>query len=312
VTQEVKNAALQVAGFWEKVLAWLVDPGIKVGITLVITIVIVITVSFLFKRIVHHAEKIAKPEDIGKTKRLKTVMGTLRIAVSIVIWVIGIISILGQVGIAIGPLLAGVGVIGMAIGFGAQNLVKDFLGGLFILIENQIRVGDVVKIDKAVGTVESVNLRTILIRGVNGHLYTVPNGEIKIVENMTMGWSRAIVKVGVGYSSNIEKVIEAMHLAAGDIKKDKEFGSELLGEIMVKAIDDFSNSSLNVSLWIKTKPASQWDVGRIARRYIKQRFEEAGIEIPFPQVTLTLGTDEAALLENLTSATRRHTTVNKT
>ena len=286
-----------IADAWPAVRDWLLSTGLKIGITLIIAIVVTWLASFFIRKAWRQADKKAKaPEDIARAKRLKTVLSTLRVAVGIVIWVIAGITIMGQLKISIGPILAGLGVVGVAVGFGAQNLVKDFLAGVFIIVENQLRVGDIVRIEDAMGTVENITLRITQIRGLNGHLYTVPNGEIKMVENMTFKWSRAIVKVGVGYGSDIGKVIEALQKAASDIKDDEEWGRYVMEPPLIKAIDDFAASSLDVSLWIKTHPAQQWDVGRKARRYIKKRFDEAGIEIPFPQITLTLGPKEAELL----------------
>ena len=286
-----------IADAWPAVRDWLLSTGLKIGITLIIAIVVTWLASFFIRKAWRQADKKAKaPEDIARAKRLKTVLSTLRVAVGIVIWVIAGITIMGQLKISIGPILAGLGVVGVAVGFGAQNLVKDFLAGVFIIVENQLRVGDIVRIEDAMGTVENITLRITQIRGLNGHLYTVPNGEIKMVENMTFKWSRAIVKVGVGYGSDIGKVIKALQKAASDIKDDEEWGRYVMEPPLIKAIDDFAASSLDVSLWIKTHPAQQWDVGRKARRYIKKRFDEAGIEIPFPQITLTLGPKEAELL----------------
>ena len=292
----MKDFFASVASAWPAIRGWLLSTGIQIAITLVIAVVVTWLVGFLIKRALRRTEKAKAPEEIAHAKRLKTVLGALRLLAGVVIWVIAGITILGQLEISIGPILAGLGVVGIAVGFGAQNLVRDFLGGIFIIVENQLRVGDIVRIGDAMGTVEALSLRITQVRGLNGHLFTVPNGEIKMVENMTFKWSRAIVQVGVAYRSNIEKVIEALHKALEDLKSAETVGPYLLDTPQIKAIDDFAASSLDVALWIKTRPAQQWDVGRTARRYIKARFDEAGIEIPFPQITLTLGPKEAELL----------------
>jgi len=292
----LKDFFASLASAWPAIRGWLLSTGIQIAITLVIAVVVTWLVGFLIKRALRRTEKAKAPEEIARAKRLKTVLGALRLLAGVVIWVIAGITILGQLEISIGPILAGLGVVGIAVGFGAQNLVRDFLGGIFIIVENQLRVGDIVRIGDAMGTVEALSLRITQVRGLNGHLFTVPNGEIKMVENMTFKWSRAIVKVGVAYRSNIEKVIEALHKAIEDLKSDETVGPYLIDTPQIKAIDDFAASSLDVALWIKTRPAQQWDVGRTARRYIKARFDEAGIEIPFPQITLTLGPKEAELL----------------
>jgi small-conductance mechanosensitive channel len=289
--------ASSIRDAWPAVRDWLLSTGLRIAITLAVAVVLTWLAGFLINRAWRSADKRSKsPEGFARTKRLKTVLSTLRVAIGIVIWVIAGITILSQLGISIGPLLAGLGVIGVAVGFGAQNLVKDFLAGIFLIVENQLRVGDVVRIGEALGTVENITLRITQVRGLNGHLYTIPNGEIKMVENMTFKWARTIVKVGVSYRSDIGKVIDALKKAASDIKEDKEWGRYVMEPPLIKAIDDFAASSLDVSMWIKTHPSQQWDVGRAARRYIKNRFDEAGIEIPFPQITLTLGPKEAELL----------------
>lgn len=292
----MKDLFASIASAWPAIRDWLLSTGIQIGITLVIGVLLTWLVGFLIKRALGRTEAAETPEAIDRAKRLKTVLGALRVLAGIVIWVLVGITVLGQLGIAIGPILAALGVVGLAVGFGAQSLVKDFLAGIFLIVENQFRVGDIVRIGDASGVVEALNLRITQLRSVNGHLYTIPNGEIKMVENMTMKWSRAIVKIGVAYRSNIERVIEALHKAIEDLKSDETIGPYLIDTPQIKAIDDFAASSLDVALWIKTMPAKQWDTGRMARRYIKKRFDEAGIEIPFPQVTLSLGPQEAELL----------------
>ncbi|TET22695.1 MAG: mechanosensitive ion channel family protein [Candidatus Stahlbacteria bacterium] len=293
---DLKDFFASIATAWPAIRDWLLSTGIQIGITLVIGVLLTWLVGFLIKRALGRTEAVETPEAIARTKRLKTVLAALRVAAGIVIWVIVGITVLGQLGVAIGPILAALGVVGLAVGFGAQSLVKDFLAGIFLIVENQFRVGDIVRIGDASGVVEALNLRITQLRSVNGHLYTIPNGEIKMVENTTMKWSRAVVKVGVAYHSQIERVIEALGKAAADIKADEAFGSYVLETPQIKAIDDFAASSIDVALWIKTQPAKQWDTARMARRYIKKRFDEAGIEIPFPQVTLSIGPKEAELL----------------
>jgi small-conductance mechanosensitive channel len=164
---------------WPAVRDWLLSTGLRIAITLAVAVVLTWLAGFLINRAWRSADKRSKsPEGFARTKRLKTVLYTLRVAIGIVIWVIAGITILSQLGISIGPLLAGLGVIGVAVGFGAQNLVKDFLAGIFLIVENQLRVGDVVRIGEALGTVENITLRITQVRGLNGHLYTIPNGEM--------------------------------------------------------------------------------------------------------------------------------------
>lgn len=283
-----QNVLTQVVGTWPVIREWLLTTGVNILITVVVGVVITLVAGYFIRRAWHRADKKAhEPEEVARAKRLKTLLSTLKVALVVVIWVIVAVTVLGQLGVAIGPIIAGLGVVGIAVGFGAQSLIKDFFTGAFIILENQMRVGDIVIIGADGGVVEKMSLRITQIRSLNGHLITIPNGEIAKVENMTMKWSRALVKVGVAYSSDIDQVIEALGKAVQDIKADETYGPELVGEPDIKAIDDFADSSINVAVWINTRPAKQWDVGRMFRRYVKRRFDEAGITIPFPQVTLS-------------------------
>ncbi len=267
---------------------WLLDPGIWIGVTLVAAVLLSWLVSFLVKRAIRQADRARGPKVFARAKRTMTLLGALRWLLLIIIWIVAVVTVLRKLGIEIGPILAGLGVAGVAVGLGAQSLVKDMLNGLFIIIENQFRVSDVVRIGEAVGTVEAISLRTTVIRGLDGHLFTVPNGEIKMVENMTTGWARAIVKVGVAYRSEIDKVVAALEEAAARLREHEEYSHYLLGDVEIKAIEEFGASAIDVALWVKCLPSKQWDVGRMARRMVKKELEKAGIEIPFPQVTLSL------------------------
>lgn len=275
---------------------WLMGPGLRVAVYMVGTGLLAWLVNFFTHKVVkiEAAEETVEGEE--KAQRQQTILHSLRVLVTVIIWVLGGLMILTELGVKVGAIIAGLGVVGIAVGFGAQNLIRDILGGIFLIIEDQIRLGDVVRIGDAKGTVEKMTLRVTVIRGLNGYLFTIPNGEIKIVENMTRDWSRAVVKIGVGYNAKIDDVIEALREAMDDLKADESLSKYIMEEPQIKAINDFADSSLEVAAWIKCNPGQQWELGRKARRYIKTRFDEAGIEIPFPQITLTLGQGEAELL----------------
>ena len=174
----VTDILKSISDAWPKISEWLLSTGLKILIILVIGIVVTWLVSFTINRITKKLSSGKTTEEVARGKRIKTVLGALRVLTGTVIWVIIGIMVLGQLGISIGPILAGLGVVGVAVGFGAQNLVKDILAGFFLVVENQLRVGDVVKLGDAVGTVELVNLRITQVRGLNGHLFSSPNGEI--------------------------------------------------------------------------------------------------------------------------------------
>jgi len=277
---------------------WLTSSGMRIVITIIAAGLLSWLVNYFSHKVVDLSARKKEHYEEEKAQRRQTILHSLRVVVNVIIWTLAGLMVLTELGVKVGAIIAGLGVVGIAVGFGAQNLIKDILGGFFIVLEDQMRLGDVVKVGGVTGTVEKMTLRITVIRSITGHYITVPNGEINIVENMTPDWSRAIVKVGVGYGSDIEKVVNALREAAEDLKADEDLGKFLLEEPMIKAIDNFGDSALDVALWIKCNPGQQWDIGRIARRYIKQRFDEAGIEIPFPQITLSPHPDLADMFED--------------
>ncbi len=196
--------------------------------------------------------------------------------------------------IEIGPLLAGVGVAGLAISFGAQSLVKDVIAGFFILFENQFGVGDVVEINGASGVVERLTMRVVMLRDVRGVLHIIPNGSIAMVSNKTRGWARAVVDVGVAYRENVDKVIHVMREVASEFWRDAGWKDRLLEEPAVWGVEQLADSSVNIRIVATVRPGKQWEVERELRRRLKNRFDQDGIEIPFPQRTLHLA--DSALL----------------
>lgn len=197
--------------------------------------------------------------------------------------------------IEIGPLLAGVGVAGLAVSFGAQSLVKDVISGFFILLENQFGVGDIVEINGVGGVVERMTLRVVMLRDVQGVLHTIPNGSINMVSNSTRGWARAVVDISVAYKENVDNVIHVMRGVAAELWSDPAWKKQLFEEPAVWGVEQLADSSVNLRIVAMTLPGKQWDVGRELRRRLKNRFDREGIEIPFPQRTLHLGGTEALL-----------------
>lgn len=204
--------------------------------------------------------------------------------------------------IEIGPLLAGVGVAGLAISFGAQSLVKDVISGFFILLENQFGVGDIVEVNGVGGVVERMTMRVVMLRDVHGVLHVVPNGSINLVSNKTRGWARAIVDIGVAYKENVDNVIRVMREVAAELWRDAEWKGRLFEEPAVWGVEQLADSSVNIRLVAMTLPGKQWEVGRELRRRLKNRFDSEGIEIPFPQRTLHLG-DAEVLASRLSART---------
>lgn len=274
--------------YMEMILKWLITSGARV--------VAIIIISFVFFRVVRvvitrSKKRIGPPEKVGieRVKRTETLAGLIEKTARVVILAAALLMALQALGLNIGPLLAGAGIIGLAVGFGAQNLVKDVIGGFFILLENQINVGDVARIAGEAGLVESINLRTTTLRDLHGNVHIVPNGQIGVVTNMTKEYSRTVLDIGVAYKENVDEVIAVMKEVGDSMRSDPEFGPRILEDLEIFGLDSFGDSSINIRGRFKTLPLQQWGVAREYRRRIKAAFDERGIEIPFPHVTLYVG-----------------------
>lgn len=236
-------------------------------------------------------------------KRLETITRLVRQASLIMLWVVIILTILKEIGINIGPILASAGIVGLAVGFGAQNLVRDFISGFFFILENQVRVGDVAIVNGTGGLVEEVNFRTIVLRDLGGTVHVFPNGTVTTLSNLTNDWSAYVFEIGVAYKENTDEVIKVMARVGAGMKQDAVFGLLMLEEPEVFGVDKFDNSAVIIKGRIKTKPIRQWQVGREYLRRIKMAFDAENIEIPFPHQTLYFGEAskpiEIALLEKL-------------
>lgn len=221
-------------------------------------------------------------------KRARTVGRLLTRLAGILIWSVALLMSLREAGFDVMPLLAGAGIAGVAIGFGAQSLVRDVISGLFLIVENQIRVHDVVRINGVTGTVEEINLRTTVLRGLDGAVHIFPNGTIQTLTNLSREYSFYVADIGVAYKEDVDRVIEVIRQVGEELRQDPEFGPLILEPIQVLGLEQFAESSVVIRSRLKTKPGQQWLVGREFNRRLKKRFEAAGIQIPFPHRTLQL------------------------
>lgn len=228
-------------------------------------------------------------------KRAATIGAIFRKTVSAVAWIIAFVMMLREAGFDIGPILAGAGVVGLAVGFGAQNLVRDVISGVLLLLENQIRVNDVAIVNGVGGLVERINLRTTVLRGLDGTVHIFPNGSINSLSNMTHGYSYYLFDIGVAYKEDTDHVIEALREVADKLMQEPEFRAVILQPLEVLGVDKFADSAVIIKARIKTEPLQQWYVGREMNRRIKKKFDEEGIEIPFPQTSLHFGKEIEAL-----------------
>jgi len=216
-------------------------------------------------------------------QRAETLGVVLRSLAKAIIAVIAILMILGELGLNLGPLLAGAGIVGIALGFGSQSLVKDFLSGVFMLIEDQFGVGDIIDSGYASGVVEAVTLRTTRLRDVEGTVWHVPNGEIRRIGNKSQQWSRALLDIDVAYDTDLQLAKDTIKSVADQVWKDETFGPSVLEEPELWGVESFGSNGIAIRLVVKTLPADQWKVMRELRQRIKLALDEAGIEIAFAQ-----------------------------
>ena len=211
--------------------------------------------------------------------------------------IIGVAILLSlNVFVNIGPLLAGAGILGLAISFGAQSLVKDVITGFFFLLEGQFAVGDVIEVAGKSGVVERMTLRVVMLRDANGAVHMIPNGQITMVSNMTRKWSRAVVDVGVAYGTDVDKALSVFRDEAERFSRDKEWASRFDGEPEVVGINSLDESQITIRTLLRTHPGQQWAVGREFRRRILARLAHEGIEIPFPARSVSLRIQDAQAL----------------
>lgn len=283
--------------FWKdlsnKGLEWIM---IEIPSILILTVVIIIafrvtkfSLKKLKKLILNRASKTEQNDLEEVEKRINTLVGIVHGIIKILLWSIFIMILLNKLGVNIAPILAGAGIIGLAVGFGAQELVKDFISGFFILLENQIRTGDIATINGTGGFVEKVELRTITLRDFSGVVHIFQNGKINSLSNMTKEWSAMVFDIGVAYKEDTETVMKIMKEVGDELKDDPEFTNFIIEPIEIFGLDKFADSAMVIKARLKTKPIHQWEIGREYRKRLKKAFNQNNIEIPFPHTTVYWG-----------------------
>ena len=228
-------------------------------------------------------------QDAEELKRITTLGNVFRYIASVLISLIAGTLMLGAIGISIAPILGAAGVVGVAIGFGAQSLVKDYFTGFFLLLENQLRQGDVIEAGGHGGVVEEITLRYVRMRDYDGNVHYVPNGTITTVTNKTRGFAYAVIDVGIAYRENIDVAFEIMRRVGAELRADPDMAPKILEDLEIAGVNDLANSAVVLRCRFKTAPIEQWGIRREYLRRIKIAFDAAGIEIPFPHVTVYPG-----------------------
>jgi small conductance mechanosensitive channel len=278
---------MEMNAFLQKLINWCVSSGLHIALVLILTLIALKAAKVLSKRLVDFI--VRQKEDPEFQKRTQTLASIIRYVSVITILLVGTMMVLKEFGIEIGPLLAAAGIVGLAVGFGAQSLVKDVISGFFILLEDQIRVGDVVQIAGKGGLVEKINLKTTILRDLAGNVHYVPNGHIDVVTNMTKDYSRYVFDIGVAYRENVDEVIGVIKEVDEDLRNDPDYKDDILEPIDILGLDQFADSAVIIKARTTTVPVKQWRVGREFNRRLKMKFDERNIEIPFPHITLYMG-----------------------
>jgi small-conductance mechanosensitive channel len=273
---------------WERVTDWLLTHGLRILLILLLAVVADLVLRVLVPHVIRPAvtrQMKDKPEEEIE-QRIRTLVAVLRGSGRFVLIVWALFTILPELGVNVTPILASVGIAGIAVGFGAQSLVKDVISGVFILIENQYSKGDVVTVAGISGLVEEVGLRRTVLRDLDGIVHHVPNGQIAVASNLTQEWSRVNMNVSVAYGEDLDKVFEVINRVGHEMAADAEFGPLILKAPQVLRVDAFEDSGIAIKILGDTEPIRQWDVMGELRKRLKKAFDEEGIEIPFPHVVI--------------------------
>jgi small-conductance mechanosensitive channel len=276
---------------WSTVTDWLGSHGVRILIIILVSVALYV----VLQRLIPRALKLTIPKRMAKKpeeeveQRIQTLSRVFVSTGVVLILVAAVFMIMAEIGINITPVVAGFGIAGIAIGFGAQSLVKDFIAGLFILIENQYGVGDVVRIADIAGIVEEVNLRRTVLRDLDGIVHSVPNGEIRVASNFTQDWSRVNLNISVGYGEDLDHVTEVLNRIGKEMAEEPYWSELILDAPQVLRVDAFEDSGIAIKVLGDTKPIKQWEVMGELRRRIKRVFDEEGIEIPWPHTKVFFG-----------------------
>jgi len=257
--------------------------------TYVVTKIVAFGVVKIIRSTIHTSEHLSP---LAEKKREDTLISILQKTSKIILWILGVLTILSELGVNIGPLIAGAGIVGIAVGFGGQYLVRDLVTGIFILLENQYRVGDVVRINNDVsGKVEDISLRLTVLRDLDGVVHHVPHGEVNIVSNLSKGYSKVNIDFGIAYEDDIDTTIALINRIGEELAEDEKYKDIIIVPPTCLGVEDLGDSSVILKIVGDTEPAEQWGVAREMRRRLKLACDNEGISMPFPQMTVNYKND---------------------
>jgi small-conductance mechanosensitive channel len=275
---------------WATVVTWLIEHGIPILIIVVVGAVLWFALNKFLPPIVRRTMVMTKGESKeGIKKRRDTLVGVLTGVGRVFIVIVGVIMILSEVGVAVAPMLAGLGIAGIGIGFGAQYLIRDLIAGIFILLENQYRVGDVARVADVAGLVEEVTLRKTVLRDLDGIVHHVPNGEIRVASNFTRHFSRVNLNISVGYGTDLDHAMSVINRVGKELAEDEKWREKIISPPKVERVDNLGDSGIEIKILGDVKPIQQWAVMGELRLRLKKAFDAEGIEIPWPHTKVYFG-----------------------
>lgn len=273
-----------IESFVDSIIPWLLNHGIRIVFIAVFAYILIRILNKFIERAVRLAvvaDSQISPE--AENKREETLIHIFKFTIKVVIWIIAGLMILEEFGVQIAPILAAAGIVGIAFGFGGQYLIKDIISGLFIILENQYRIGDIVAFDKVSGLVENITLRKTTLRDMDGTVHHIPHGEVKTVSNYSKDFSRINLNVGIAYNSDLEKVIRLVNKVGQELFNDDNFKEMMVTPPQFLRVDNLEDSSVVIKIVADTKPLKQWELTGELRKRLLIAFNKEGIEIPFPQ-----------------------------
>jgi moderate conductance mechanosensitive channel len=268
---------------------WLLTSGLHVALVAVLAYGLIRIVGLVVLRLEAELSRNAGTRGLERAKRARTLGRLIRNVANTVVIVIASLMVLQEFGINIMPVLTGAGILGLAVGFGAQTLVRDVISGFFLIFEDQVRVGDVATINGTTGSVEAITLRTVVLRDLSGTVHVFPNGAVQQMSNRTKDFSYYVLDMGVAYKEDTDRVVQVMRDVSAELQADAAIGPGMLEPIEILGVDAFEDSQVVIKARLKTVPLAQWAVGREYRRRLKKAFDAQGIEIPFPHVSVYFG-----------------------
>jgi moderate conductance mechanosensitive channel len=271
---------------------WSYSDGLPVLVIIVIAFAIVRVTGLLVTRFEHELNVGTSLDALERAKRARTLGSVINKVVTVAVISIAVLEVLPHFGVNIAPVLTGAGILGLALGFGAQTLVRDVISGFFLILEDQVRVGDVAAINGTGGVVEAINLRTIVLRDAEGTVHVFPNGAIQTLANKSKDFSFYVIDLGISYREDPDRVGAVLRKIGADMQAEPTFAPWILEPVEILGVDAFGDWSVVLKMRIKTVPLKQWEVGREFRKRIRKRFEEEGIEIPFPERVVTVRDDK--------------------